>query len=67
MSSYRPDIRTTRIFRVRRCDPTTGEIKETRFYAQQPAAKKRAQRWQALGWIVSLHYGGPIRFQGPRP
>lgn len=60
------DARTTRLFRVRRCDPTTGEVRETRIYAQQPAARSRAQRWRELGWLVTLDYGGPLRFHGQR-
>ena len=66
MSTWRRDKRTTRLFRVRRCDPLSGEVRETRYYAQQPAARSRAARWETLGWHVTLDYGGPVRFHGPR-
>ena len=67
MSTWHKDARVTRLFRLRRIDPRNGEVKETRYYAQRPAAKSRAARWRAHGWTVTLDYGGPMRFHGPRP
>ena len=67
MTTWEWDRRYTRLFRVRRCDPATGEVRETRYYAREPAARARAARWAAAGWRVSFHYAGPVRFQGPRP
>lgn len=67
MNTWQRDHRATRIFRVRRCEPATGEVRETRYYARQPAARARAARWRAAGWCVTFDYGGPVRFQGPRP
>ena len=66
MNTWRRDKRATRLFRVRRCDPFSGKVRETRYYTQQPAARSRAARWEILGWQVTLDYGGPVRFHGPR-
>ena len=66
MSTWNKDTRRTRLFRLRRIDPRNGKVKETRYYAQQPAARSRAARWETLGWHVTLDYGGPVRFHGPR-
>lgn len=67
MNTWHRDKRITRMFRVRRINPQTGSIRETRYYARKAAARTRAAKWQAEGWLASLDYGGPMRFQGPRP
>lgn len=46
--------RRTVLYRVRRMDATTGDITGTRYYAQQPAALARAERWQAAGYEVAV-------------
>jgi hypothetical protein len=66
MTTWRKDARTYSIFRVRRCNPDTGEVLGTRYYVQQPAAKARAQRWERAGYLVHVDRAGPIRFQGYR-
>jgi len=67
MNTWHRDHRVTRIFRVRRVNPETGSIRETRYYARKAAAKERAEKWRALGWVAHLDYGGTaLRFQGSR-
>jgi hypothetical protein len=39
MNTWHRDHRVTRIFRVRRVNPETGSIRETRYYARKAAAK----------------------------
>lgn len=46
--------RPTRLYRLRRYSPTTGEIVGTRFYAQSPAAMERARRWEEAGYRVTV-------------
>lgn len=61
------DKRLTRLYRVRRQHPETGEVRETRYYAQRPAARARLARWQSRGWVAVIDYAGPVRFGGSRP
>ena len=68
MNTWHRDHRVTRIFRVRRVHAESGRICETRYYARKAAAKLRAEKWQALGWVAHIDYGGTaLRFTGPRP
>ena len=46
--------RTTLVYRVRRIDPTTGEIREAALRQQQPAARRIAGLWRDEGWLASI-------------
>ena len=67
MNTWHRDHRVTRVCRVRRVDADSGRIRETRYYARKAAAKKRAEKGRALGWVAHIDYGTSMRFQGPRP
>jgi hypothetical protein len=66
VSQFHKDPRACSIYRVRRCNPETGEVSGTRYYAQRPAAEARAQRWTEAGYRVYLDRAGPVRFHGYR-
>lgn len=66
MNEWHTDSRRYSLYRVRRCDPNSGEITGTRYYVQKPAALARAARWREAGYRVHLDRGGPVRFQGAR-
>jgi hypothetical protein len=67
MNAWHADARTYSIFRVRRCNPDTGEVTGTRYYVQRPAARARAKRWEEAGYLVHIDRAGPVRFHGSRP
>ncbi len=68
MNTWHRDHRVTRIVRVRRVNPDTGAIRETRYYARKAAARARAAKWEERGWVAHIDYGGTsLRFQGARP
>ena len=66
MTTWHTDARMYSIYRVRRCNPDTGEVTGTRYYVQRPAARARAQRWEQTGYVVHLDRAGPVRFRGAR-